>query len=94
MPENFGKKKCCDKYFGLNRDNMPGTARFYSDEKSKCPDSVRFKRQDKFPKMVMVWVAISPRGISKSPSIESPIYIDKCLEKSLLPFIRSFKSIR
>ena len=59
-------------------------ARFYADNKSKCPDSVRFKRQDKCPNVVMVWVAISPRGLSKplyffvrASSVDSPIYIDK-----------------
>ena len=74
---------------------MPGSVRFYSDDKSKCPDNVRFKGQEKCPKMVMVWIAISPRGLSKpvfyhsgSPSVNLPIYIDKCLEKSLLQFIQ------
>ena len=62
---------------------------------SDWPDNVRVKGQDKFPKMVMVWVAISPRGLSKpvfyrsgSPSVDSPIYMDKCLEKSVLPLIQ------
>ena len=53
-----------EKYFCLDRDNMPGSALFYSDDKSKCPDNVRFKGQEKYPKMVMVWIAISPRGLS------------------------------
>ena len=53
-----------EKYFCLDKDNMSGSARFYSDEKSKCPDNVRFKGQEKYPKMVMVWIAISPRGLS------------------------------
>ena len=53
-----------EKYFCLDRDNMPGSARFYSDDKSKCPDNVRFKGQKKYPKMVMVWIAISPRRLS------------------------------
>ena len=76
------------KYFGLNRDNKLGNARFYSGNKSKCSDNVRFK--GKCPKMVIVWVAISPRGMSKSQSADSLIYFNKCLEKSLLvhPFIQ------
>ena len=36
-----------EKYFCLNRNNMPGSARFYSDDKSKFPDNVRFKGQEK-----------------------------------------------
>ena len=34
-----------EKYFCLDRDNMPGSARFSSDDKSKCPDNVHFKGQ-------------------------------------------------
>ena len=43
----------------------------------------------------MIWVAISNRGISKplfrpskSEAVDSDIYINECLEKRLLPFIR------
>ena len=64
-----------EKYFCLNRDNMPGSAFFYSDDKSKYPDSVRFKGQYKYPKMRVVWVAISPRGLSYP--VFHRIYIDK-----------------
>jgi len=41
-------------------------------------------KDKKYPKMVMVWIAISRSG---SPSVNSTIYIE-CLEKSLLPFIQ------
>ena len=47
-----------EKYFCHDRDNMSGSARFYSDDKSKCPDNVRFKGQEKYSKIVMVWIAI------------------------------------
>ena len=31
-----------EKYFCLNGDNMTGSARYYTDDKSKCSDDVRF----------------------------------------------------
>jgi hypothetical protein len=31
-----------EKYFCLNGDNMPGSARYYTDDKSKCSDDVSF----------------------------------------------------
>ena len=31
-----------EKYFSLNGDNMPGSARYYTDDKSKCSDDVHF----------------------------------------------------
>ena len=33
-----------EKYFSLDRDNMPGSARFYSYDKSKCPNNNRFTK--------------------------------------------------
>ena len=38
---------------------------YYTNDKSKCLDSVRFAEKDKYPAKVMVWVAISNLGISK-----------------------------
>ena len=59
----------------------------------KYPDKVRFTGKEKYPTMVLIWIAISARGISKSlfsPSkseaIDSDIYINECLAKRLLPF--------
>ena len=69
---------------------MQGNDSYYTNDKSKCPNSVRFAGKDK----VMVWVAISNRGISKplfrpskSEAVDSDIYINDCLEKRLLLFI-------
>ena len=61
----------------------------YSNEKSKCPYSVRFAEKEKYPNRVMVWVAISNRCIAtiSSEAVDSDIYINECLEKRLLPFI-------
>ena len=86
-----------EKYFTLAGDNMPGNARYYTNDKSTCPDSVRFAGKKKFPKKVLVWIAISDRGMSKplfrpskSVAINSSIYIDECLNKRLLPFIHEY----
>ena len=38
---------------------------YYPNNIYKCPDSVRFSGKEKYPNKVMVWVAISNRGISK-----------------------------
>ena len=67
-----------EKYFTYDGSNMQGNDSYYTNDKSKCPDSVRFSGKDK----VMVWVAISNRGISKplfrpskSETVHSDIYI-------------------
>jgi transposase len=83
-----------EKYFTFAGNNMPGNSGYYAKNKSACPDSVRFAGKEKFPKKVLVWVAISDRGLSKplfrptnSVAIKTEIYIEECLEKRLLPFI-------
>jgi hypothetical protein len=59
------------------------------------PDEVRFIGKEKFPTKILVWIAISARGMSKpliraskSEAINSAISINECLKKRLLPFIR------
>jgi hypothetical protein len=38
-----------EKYFCFDGDNMPGSARYYTNGKEKCPDDVRFYGNEKFP---------------------------------------------
>ena len=68
---------------------------YYTIDKSLCPDSIRFDGKEKYSDKVMFWVAIFNRGLSKplfrpskSEAVNSDIYINECLEKRLLPFIR------
>ena len=77
---------------------MLGSARFYSDDKSKCPDNIRFEGQEKYTKMVMFWVSMSPRGMSEpvfyrsgSPSVDSQSSISTNVYKKACS--RSSKSI-
>lgn len=84
-----------EKYFGLSCVDIPGNSGFYTDNIEKCPDDVRFKGIEKFSTKVLVWLAISERGISaplilssKSVSINQNVYLNDCLKKRLLPFIQ------
>ena len=93
------RSSCClvfddKKYFNYDGSNMQGNDNYYSNDKFKCPDSVRFAGKEKYPNKVRVRVAITNRGISnplfrpsKSEAVNSDIYINECLEKRLLPFI-------
>ena len=74
---------------------MEGNDRYYTNDKSKCQDNVRFARKEKYPDKVMVWVAKYKCGISKplirrskSEAVNSDINIKECLENRMLPFIR------
>ena len=94
------KSLCCvvlddEKYFTHVGSNMQGNDIFYTNDKSKCPDNVRFAGKEKYPGKVMVWVAICKCGVSKplirrskTEAVDSDIYIKECLKKRILPFIR------
>jgi hypothetical protein len=96
------KEKCSlilddEKYFTFVNDKTPGNKYYYSNNKELCPDNVRFKQIEKFPKKILVWVCLSEHGIStplirnsKAEAINQTIYLEECLKKRLLPFIREY----
>ena len=83
------RSSCClilddEKYFTYDGSNMQGNDNYHSNGKSKCQDSVRFAGKEKYHGKVMVWAAISNRGISKplfrpfkSEAVDSDIYINE-----------------
>jgi hypothetical protein len=85
-----------EKYFGFSNDDIPGNSGFYTGNIEECPDSVKYKGKSKYPKKILVWIAISERGISKplirsskAVAINQNIYLKECLKKRLLPFINN-----
>ncbi|CAM4824796.1 unnamed protein product [Rotaria magnacalcarata] len=75
---------------------MPGNAGFYSSNTANTPWNVKFKSKQKFEPKVLVWLALSSKGISvpyigttDGPAIDSNLYVQKCLPK-LLAFIRRY----
>ena len=54
-----------EKYFTHDGSNMQGNDNYHSNDKSKCPDSVRFSEKEKYSDKVMVCEAISNRGRTK-----------------------------
>ena len=82
-----------EKYFTFSCTHTKG---YYATDKNSCPESVRFLGQEKFPGKVLMWIAISERGMSepyfassKSVSVTKNVYINECLDKRLLPFIKN-----
>ena len=72
--------------------------KFYNfTDKSKVPNSVRFKPKAKFPKKFLVWQVIDELGNVSKPyvklkSMKSDEYLEECLKKILLPFIQKYHS--
>lgn len=83
-----------ESYFGLSNYQLSGNAGFYSSNVEATSTEVTLKRKAKFESKLLVWVALSPAGLSKPYIVESgqainqDIYIEKCLRSRLIPFIQ------
>ena len=55
-----------ERYFTFSGHNMPANAGYYTNDKRKCPDDVRFAGKESFPPMILVWIDISARGKSEA----------------------------
>lgn len=71
-----------EKYFSFAWNNGAQNSGFYTDNIDGTPDSIRFEPKAKFEPKVLVWAAISSKGISqlhlqdsKAPAIKSDTYI-------------------
>lgn len=68
-------------------------AYYYSQDGVEASDSVKYKFITKFSQKVLVWAALSSRGLSQAfitksgNSINSQIYIKECIKKRLTKFI-------
>ena len=92
---------CCllldvENFFTYDGFNTQVNDNHYTNDISKCLDSVRFAEKEKYPDKVMVWVAISNRSISKplfcpskSETDNWGIFINECLEKRLISFTQT-----
>ena len=84
-----------EKYFGLSGFQMSGNRSFYTSDLSKTPIDVATYSKKKFEPKVMLWIAISPKGLStpvltssRSMSVTSSTYITRCLNPCLVPFVQ------
>ena len=69
-------------------------------DRGDVPQKIRFHTQDKFPLKLMVWIAISPRGISepylcpRNMAMNGDIYRQNCIQDHLLPFLEEYHEDR
>lgn len=82
-----------EKYFTFSHAELPGNSGFYTDNIDETPNEVKYKAKAKFADKVLVWCAISERGVSRAfvsrvrgEAVNAVVYIRDCLPK-LLNFI-------
>ena len=54
-----------EKHYCFDGNKMSGSARYYRNDKAKCFDDVHFIGKEKILKKILMWIAISNRGMSK-----------------------------
>ena len=83
-----------ESYFTLSNSSLAGNDIFYTDNLEDVAEDVRYKKQSKFERKVLVLIAISPKGITSAYflpaglAINQDVYLQECLKKRLLKFIR------
>ena len=76
-----------EAYFPLSNTNLSGNAGYYTSDPNAMPNEVKFKRKSKYEPKLLVWVALSKKGVSKhyiassGQAVDKEVHISKCLVK-------------
>ena len=87
-----------EKFFKLSGNNALGNRYFYSTDPSAAPPNIRFQQKTKFESKIMVWMAISAKGVSNvyahrgKQAEDQKIYLKECINRRLLPFVDKYHS--
>ena len=81
-----------ESYFTYGGSQMPSNAGYYASAGGDVPFHIMYRPESKYPRKLLVWIAISPRGMTKPvmPSrnnVNGDVYRKKCLENVLIPFL-------
>ncbi|CAM4824600.1 unnamed protein product [Rotaria magnacalcarata] len=85
-----------EKYFLLQDQSVPTNRGFYTSDKRTTALQVKFKRTQKFEPKILVWIAISEKGISKpffskqKQAVSQTTYLNQCIIQRLMPFVTSY----
>ena len=86
-----------ESYFTTDGSDTNLNNNYYTHPSLELPDTIKYHPKAKYPQKVLVWVAISEKGISEpyiAPSgnaVTAAVYIKECLPK-LVDFINKYHS--
>jgi transposase len=83
-----------ETYCKADFKQIPGQEFYTSTSRTDVPEEYKTKKRSKFPKKFLVWQAIctcgkKSRTFVTTGTINTDVYINECLQKRLLPLIRS-----
>ena len=83
-----------ESYFTFAHTSLPGNDRFYSSNTESAPESVRYKFKQKYEPKELMWIAISPKGMTdpvfrkSGQAVNQYVYLNKCIKAKLFPYER------
>ena len=85
-----------ETYLKYDFNQLPGPKFYTAVNRKTVSSKYKYKMMDKFGKKAMIWQAICSCGLKSrtfvtSSSMTSSLYIKECLNKRILPLIRSHK---
>lgn len=85
-----------ETYVKADFKQIPGQQFYTAKKRGLVPEKFKEKKLDKFPKKYLIWQAICTCGLKSgifvsTGTVNQKIYVEKCLKKFLLPFIKSHK---
>ena len=88
-----------ETYVIQDSSQSPTQKYYYAKTKGDVSHELRFKGKQKCPTKYLVWQAIDSNGNTSDPFISegtmnSEIYLNECLKKKLLPFIKKYHANR
>ena len=75
-----------ENFFKSCGNSALGNRYFYSTDPSAAPRNIRFQQKTKFESKVMVWMAISVKGVSNvyvhrgKQAVDQKIYLKECIK--------------
>ena len=87
-----------EKFFKLSGNNALGNRYFYSTDPSAAPPNVQFQQKIKFESKVVIWMAISAKGIPNvyvhrgKQAVDQKMYLAECINRRLLPLVDKYRS--
>ena len=83
-----------ESYFTLNNSINSFNKHFYSSNRKKTHESLKYNYQKKFDEKLLVWICMSPKGVGiplikkAGMAINKQTYLDECIKQRLLPFLK------
>ena len=81
-----------EAYYPYKRDY---SKHYFTSGKKEVPRDVKYRTKEKFPKKLLVWLAISENGHSEPffmltrGNVTKEIYVEECIKQRLVPFIQN-----